>query len=169
MVDILSNSRKRLRREFLHQITTLMGMSFFSINKSFSTIQTIDSDQPVYFESAYTFSRKLKTKQISSYELTKAIFDRINKYNPTINAIVTFNQEEAFKQAKLADRELLFWIGFATLAGLPATVAPVGLTSTGLPVGIQIIGPYLEDATSINIAGLLENVVGGFVQAPNFY
>ena len=58
--------------------------------------------------------------------------------------------------------DLLFWISFATLAGLPATTAPVGLTRSGLPVGIQIVGPYLEDATPIDLAGRLADVLGGF-------
>jgi amidase len=58
--------------------------------------------------------------------------------------------------------DLCFWISFATLAGLPATTAPVGLTKAGLPVGIQIVGPYLEDATPIDVAGRLSDVVGGF-------
>jgi amidase len=59
-------------------------------------------------------------------------------------------------------RDLLFWIGFATLTGLPATTAPVGLTTVGLPVGIQILGPYLEDATAIDVARGIAEVVGGF-------
>ena len=58
--------------------------------------------------------------------------------------------------------DLLFWISFATLTGLPATTAPIGLTSEGIPVGIQIMGSYLEDATPIDIAGKLADVVGGF-------
>ena len=58
--------------------------------------------------------------------------------------------------------DFFFWIFFATLAGLPATVAPVGRTKTGLPVGIQILGPYLEDATPIDLAGQLAGVIGGF-------
>ncbi len=58
--------------------------------------------------------------------------------------------------------DLLFWIAFATLTGLPATAAPIGLTSGGLPVGLQIIGPYLEDLTPIDVAGKLADVVGGF-------
>jgi amidase len=58
--------------------------------------------------------------------------------------------------------DLLFWISFATLTGLPATTAPVGLTRQGLPVGIQIVGPYLEDATPIDLAGKLADVIGGF-------
>lgn len=58
--------------------------------------------------------------------------------------------------------DLLFWISFATLAGLPATTAPVGLTRGGLPVGVQIVGPYLEDATPIDLAGRLADLLGGF-------
>jgi amidase len=58
--------------------------------------------------------------------------------------------------------DMAFWISFATLTGLPATTAPVGLTREGLPVGIQILGPYLEDATPIDVAGGLTDVIGGF-------
>lgn len=64
--------------------------------------------------------------------------------------------------------DLLFWMTFATLTGLPATTAPVGLTREGLPVGIQILGPYLEDATPIDIAGKLADVTGGFTPPKGF-
>ncbi|MGE8366850.1 hypothetical protein [Cupriavidus sp.] len=40
-------------------------------------------------------------------------------------------------------REQLAWSGLATLAGLPAMVAPVGNTGQGLQLGVQIIGPVL--------------------------
>jgi amidase len=58
--------------------------------------------------------------------------------------------------------DLMFWVSFATLAGLPATVAPIGKTGDDLPVGIQIVGPYLEDATPIDIAARMVDAVGGF-------
>jgi len=64
--------------------------------------------------------------------------------------------------------DLCFWISFATLAGLPATTAPVGLTRGGLPVGLQIVGPYLEDATPIDVAGRLADVIGGFRPPPGY-
>jgi amidase len=44
----------------------------------------------------------------------------------------------------------------------------VGLTREGLPVGLQIIGPYLEDATSIDLAGKLADVRGGFRTPPGY-
>jgi amidase len=39
----------------------------------------------------------------------------------------------------------------------------VGRTPEGLPCGIQILGPYLEDATPIDIAGRIAELTGGFV------
>jgi len=64
--------------------------------------------------------------------------------------------------------DLNFWASFATLAGLPATVAPIGRTRDGLPVGLQVVGPYLEDATTIDLAGHLADVLGGFTPPPGF-
>ena len=65
-------------------------------------------------------------------------------------------------------QQVPFWITFASLAGIPATVAPVGLTRDGLPVGIQILAPMWEDATSIEFAALLAERIGGFTPPPAF-
>jgi amidase len=62
----------------------------------------------------------------------------------------------------------LFWAGLSTLPNLPAAVAPVGLTRSGLPCGIQIIGPHLQDKTCIHFAGLIERLIGGFKPPPGF-
>jgi amidase len=58
------------------------------------------------------------------------------------------------------------WPGVATLCGLPATAIPVGLSDGGLPVGVQAIGPYLEDRTPIQFAILVEQAFGGFRPPP---
>jgi amidase len=62
----------------------------------------------------------------------------------------------------------LTYISPASLTGCPATTAPAGLSRSGLPVGVQIVGPYLEDATPIGFARLLAQEVGGF-QPPKGY
>jgi amidase len=62
--------------------------------------------------------------------------------------------------------DLMAWIATATALLLPSTVAPIGRTSDGLPVGVQIIGPYLEDATTIHFATLLEEAVYAFAAPP---
>ena len=61
----------------------------------------------------------------------------------------------------------LIWAGLAGVCYLPATAAPVGFTPAGLPVGVQVIGPYLEDRTPIDFARRLADVVGGYVRPPN--
>jgi amidase len=64
--------------------------------------------------------------------------------------------------------DLFAWIAPATACLHPATAAPVGRTADGLPVGVQIVGPYLEDRTTLDVAGRLAEVVGGFVPPPGF-
>ena len=64
--------------------------------------------------------------------------------------------------------ELFRWIALPTLAFLPATAAPVGCTRAGLPVGIQIVGPYLEDRSCLEFAARLAERIGGFVPPPGF-
>jgi len=58
----------------------------------------------------------------------------------------------------------LFWASVATLAGQPATAFPAGLTRGGLPIGLQAVGPYLEDRTPIRFAELVGAEVGGFTR-----
>lgn len=64
--------------------------------------------------------------------------------------------------------DIIGWAGLAGVSGLPATIAPAGRTPEGLPVGIQIIGPYLEDRTTIHSAKLLAEVIGGFTPPPGY-
>jgi amidase len=54
----------------------------------------------------------------------------------------------------------LAWPGVATFANLPATSAPIGRTADGLPIGAQVIGPFLQDRTTIAIAGWLNTLQG---------
>ena len=58
------------------------------------------------------------------------------------------------------------WAGVIGMAHLPSVVAPIGRTRAGLPLGIQIVAPYLEDRTAIDVARRLADVVGGFVPPP---
>jgi amidase len=62
----------------------------------------------------------------------------------------------------------LFWAGYSGLAYLPATVAPIGATASGLPVGVQIVAPQYEDLTSIAFARLLESRYRSFTAPPGY-
>lgn len=61
-----------------------------------------------------------------------------------------------------------FWAGFSGLSYLPATVAPIGFTKSGLPVGVQIVAPQFGDRTSIHFARLLEREYQAFKVPPGF-
>lgn len=62
----------------------------------------------------------------------------------------------------------MFWAGYSGVALLPSTVAPIGFTRAGLPVGVQIVGPQYADYRTIGFARLLEREVQGFVPPPDF-
>lgn len=59
----------------------------------------------------------------------------------------------------------MFWAGLVTGPLLPSTVFPTGLSSTGLPIGLQAVGNAFDDYITIDFTRLLADEIGGF-QAP---
>ncbi len=104
-------------------------------------------------------------------------FQRYDAFLMPVNFLPAFahNQELSFFQRILATSDgsrqygdMLRWISPATLTGCPATVIPIGRTASGLPVGLQIMGPFLEDATPLDLAEHFGRVLGGFSPPPGF-
>lgn len=65
-------------------------------------------------------------------------------------------------------QDQILWPGIATVIGLPATAIPIGSSPEGLPIGMQIMGPWLEDRTTLRFAELTEQEFGGFKPPPGF-
>ncbi len=59
------------------------------------------------------------------------------------------------------------WLGLIGVVGLPSTVVPIGCVD-GLPVGVQVVAPYLHDFQAIRIAGEIARLRRGY-QAPPGY
>ncbi len=57
----------------------------------------------------------------------------------------------------------MFWAGISCFFLLPASVAPLGFSPSGLPIGVQIVGPQFGDRTTIEFARLMEQSWQGFV------
>lgn len=62
--------------------------------------------------------------------------------------------------------EALRWTTPVGQAYLPSTVAPIGLSKTDLPIGIQVVGRYGADRTTIKFAGFLSGLCGGYQPPP---
>ncbi|MGH7358052.1 MAG: amidase [Candidatus Rokuibacteriota bacterium] len=62
----------------------------------------------------------------------------------------------------------LVYPALSTVAGQPATAFPVGLSRGGLPIGLQAVGPYLEDLTPLRFVALLAREIGGFRKPPGY-
>lgn len=68
----------------------------------------------------------------------------------------------------IAYNDMLFWPGITCGYYLPASVAPIGRSSEGLPIGVQIVGPLYGDRTTIHVAALIEQAGHNFVAPPGW-
>lgn len=102
----------------------------------------------------------------------QAYFERVDVFLSPVSFTAAFPHDQSEPQSARTIQTIggprryshgLNWMGPASLTGCPATVAPVGLTAAGLPVGIQIMGPYWEDGTTIAFADLMAKEFGGFI------
>jgi amidase len=58
---------------------------------------------------------------------------------------------------------LTAWTAPINVLGLPSAVVPVGLAADGLPVALQVIGPWGHDRRVLDLAARLADVHGGYV------
>jgi amidase len=139
------------------------------------------ADKGVSFAVAYFDTHRTyvdyATRQLVARRAWQAAFDDLDVFLMPASFVAAFphDQSEPQDARRLATDagsrsylDLIFWNVVANLTGLPSTAAPIGRTAQGLPVGLQILGPYLEDATPIDFADRMATVVGGFVPPPGF-
>ena len=62
--------------------------------------------------------------------------------------------------------DLIAWTTQFGYVYLPATVVPAGRAPSGLPVGLQIVGPFMGDRTTLEFARFVESVTGGYKAPP---
>jgi aspartyl-tRNA(Asn)/glutamyl-tRNA(Gln) amidotransferase subunit A len=53
------------------------------------------------------------------------------------------------------------------LAGLPGLSMPCGLSSSGLPIGMQLVGPALSEAKLLQVARMFERETDWHTKRPN--
>jgi aspartyl-tRNA(Asn)/glutamyl-tRNA(Gln) amidotransferase subunit A len=92
------------------------------------------------------FSGLLAAKKVSSVELTQYFLDRVKRFNPSLNAFITVNEEKSLAQARIADARI------ASGDGVPLTGIPIAqkdifcadgwLTTCGSKMLANFVSPY---------------------------
>ena len=100
------------------------------------------------------------------------VFSQFDAILAPITPITAFpHDHRAFGRRRLMSSDgkampytsMLNWISLATALHLPATAIPAGPAASGLPVGVQLIGPLNGDARMLALAQAIEENVRGFI------
>ncbi len=105
-----------------------------------------------FFDAYYQQAQKARTILINEYNTLFTTYDiLLGPVAPTPAFLLGENTDDPIKMY-LADIMTVP----PSLAGLPAISVPAGFSSTGLPIGAQLIGPQRSDALLLSLAGSIE-------------
>jgi aspartyl-tRNA(Asn)/glutamyl-tRNA(Gln) amidotransferase subunit A len=115
-----------------------------------------------YYEAYYGQAQKVRTLIIRDYRSAFERFDvLVSPTSPTT----------AFRIGERADDPMAMYLSDvftipANLAGVPAISVPCGVDAAGLPVGLQLTAPVLEEARVLRVAHVLEADLGLALRPP---
>ncbi|MEM7492782.1 MAG: Asp-tRNA(Asn)/Glu-tRNA(Gln) amidotransferase subunit GatA [Pseudomonadota bacterium] len=114
-----------------------------------------------YYDAYYLRAQKVRTRILQDFETVFADVDAL--LTPTC-------PNAAFAYGETSDDPVQMYLNdiftvTANLAGLPGISVPAGLDADGLPLGLQVIGRALDEATCFKVAGAIEEAAG-FVAKP---
>jgi Asp-tRNA(Asn)/Glu-tRNA(Gln) amidotransferase A subunit family amidase len=131
------------------------------------------SDEDLAFASIRQLGALLRSRKISSVELTKLYLARLRRYDPLLKCVVTFMDDVALEQAKQADRELAEGKDRGPLHGIPWGVKDI-IAYPGYPttwcapqyrqriINVKAaVAERLEKAGAVLIAKLATNPFAG--------
>jgi Asp-tRNA(Asn)/Glu-tRNA(Gln) amidotransferase A subunit family amidase len=84
-----------------------------------TTPQKPSSDEELAFLTVAELSALLRTRQVSSTDLTRLYLARLKKFDPMLKCVVTLTEDLALKQAAQADREIAAGKYRGPLHGIP--------------------------------------------------
>jgi len=71
-----------------------------------TTIELPHDDASIAYASVVELSHWISSKLLTSERLTKIYLERLKRYQPVLNCVITLTEEHALKQAKAADAEI---------------------------------------------------------------
>ncbi|MGE5795558.1 MAG: amidase [Ignavibacteria bacterium] len=90
----------------------------FTISDYSKTVMPENRDELAYY-SVGQLAELIRTKKITSTELTKFFLERLKKSNTVLHCVITFTEELGLKQAKKADEEIAAGEYRGILHGIP--------------------------------------------------
>ncbi len=115
-----------------------------------------------YYEAYYGQAQKVRTLIIRDY---RAAFERFDVLVSPTSPTTAFRIGERVDEPMAMYLSDVFTIP-ANLAGTPAISLPCGLDDGGLPVGLQLTAPVLEEARVLRVAHALEADLGLELRPP---
>src|SRR5881628_2396476 len=106
----------------------------------------------VHSLSLHELSAKLKKREVSAEELTRAVFDRVAATEDKIHSYITLCPETALSEAKRADQQLRTEKNSLPLLGMPIALKDIFLTQGVLTTcASKILGNFIPpyDATTV--------------------
>lgn len=65
-----------------------------------------ENEADLAFASVAELAHLLRSRKVTSVELTELALERLRRYDPDLNAVITYTEERAMEAARTADREL---------------------------------------------------------------
>lgn len=85
----------------------------------YSSVKLPSNRNQLAWMSVGELAHLIKSKQITSVELTKFFIERLRKYDPALHCVITITEERAMKEAAKADEEISRGIYKGLLHGIP--------------------------------------------------
>lgn len=106
----------------------------------------------IYKLTASEIREKIANRELTAYEVTEAVFERIEKKDELINSFVSLRKEAALHEAKIIDEKIARGEKVGVLAGVPVSIKD-NMVSTGdlTTACSKILGNYtgIYDATVV--------------------
>lgn len=109
-------------------------------------------------QNAWKLTELLKTRQVSSREITESVFKRIDEKEGTLNAFITTTRDIAFKQADAADQRFQKGETTSLLNGLPIAIKD-NLCTRGIKTtcGSTILNNYIPTYNATAVKKVLKS------------
>lgn len=115
-----------------------------------------------YYDAYYLRAQKVRTRILEDFETVFQDCDAL--LTPTCPSAAFAYGEKTGDPVQMYLNDI--FTVTANLAGLPSISVPAAIDSQGLPLGLQVIGKALDEASCFRVAGAIEDAAG-FVAKPS--